>query len=468
MKWISLVLTLWAVVFSRLGAAQDHHSPIIFIYDASGSMWGQIDGKTKMEIASTVLSEAIGKLPDEQALGLVAYGHRNKTDCRDVEFIVNASENTKAQSLEALKSIQPLGKTPLAYSAELVIDRLRQNKEKATIILITDGIESCDGDICEVVGLAKEEGIDFRMHIIGFGLKGAETEQLICAAKKGDGQYYDAEDANKLGEVLYEATQVTVDEPDGNFTVFAVRNGEPIDALARAYKAGSRELISSARTYRDTAKLYLPSGKYDLHVAPLEDSDIKLIVLGGVESVSDKIHHETVSFDGAKLLISTMNNEAGWDTMVKIYPSGSNQTVATGRTYGREDTYEVNPGTYDIELTALVIKGSKIVHKMEGIALKAGETKNIAHAFESGEAKIGVVTGNELVDAVVKISDTATKEVIASGRTYTSANNNPKSFILTPGTYEVSIMTLGKHKGHSESFTIVVKAGETVENVHRY
>lgn len=125
-------------------------------------------------------------------------------------------QNTSKEAISsAVKSIKPLGKTPLAHSAIVVIDQLRKFQEKATVILITDGIESCDGNICEVVSAAKKEGIDFKLHIVGFGLKVGETEQLECAARAGNGQYYDAADASGLGEVLHEATATTVDDPPG-------------------------------------------------------------------------------------------------------------------------------------------------------------------------------------------------------------------------------------------------------------
>ncbi|MBD8491023.1 VWA domain-containing protein [Echinicola sp. CAU 1574] len=465
MKALVVILTFLTSLFFSGVKAQDQPSPIIFIYDASGSMWGQIDGKTKMEIASQVLSETIEELPDQQAIGLVAYGHRNKTDCRDVEFVVATQQGSKSQVNTALGNIKPLGKTPLAYSAELVIGKLRESKEKATVILVTDGIESCDGDLCKVVQSAKAEGIDFKMHIVGFGLKEEETAPLICAAKAGDGQYYDADNAEGLSEVLQEVTKETVDKPDGNFTVSAYKNGIPVDALARAYKAGTKELVSMARTYRDTGSMYLVPGIYDLEVTPLEDSDVMPLLVAGLESKANETVHQTISFDGAKFLVMAKNNEEGWDTMVKIFPTGSKKASSGGRTYGREDTYELNSGMYDIELTALVIKGPQIFHRIDSVQIGAGETKKIAHTFQSGEAKIGVVSGEELVDAVVKVTDPGTKKVEASSRTYTAPNNNPRSFILTPGTYEISVMSLGKHAGYSETFSLEVKAGETVEKI---
>ncbi len=76
----SLVLFLLAVFPVYSGAPQENEtqSPIVFIYDASGSMWGQLDGKTKMEIAAEVLTNSVNSLPENQNIGLVSYGHRKR------------------------------------------------------------------------------------------------------------------------------------------------------------------------------------------------------------------------------------------------------------------------------------------------------------------------------------------------------------------------------------------------------
>lgn len=445
--------------------SQTGPSPIIFIYDASGSMMGRIQGKTKMEIASNVLTGAVNKLPDNQQVGLVAYGHRQKEDCKDVEFLVNTENGTKTSVNQSLKNIRPLGRTPLAYSALQVIDHLRKTKMKATIILVTDGIESCGGNICDVIKAAKEEGIDFRLHIIGFGLKADETEQLKCAAKEGDGQYYDAADAGGLGDVLNEATATTVDEPDGTFTVYATKNGQPVDAIVKAVKPGTETLVKSVRTYRDTGIFYLPPGKYDLIAAPLEASNINAVTIAGIESLKDKKNHRTISFDGGKFRISTTNNGEGWDAVVKIYPKGSKSTAATGRTYGEAADYELNAGVYDVEVTAMVIEGTEITHLFKDLKVNPDETNEVHHDFKSGIAMIGAKASDGLVDALVRIVESKSKKNVATGRTYMSESSNPKKFTLNPGSYSVTITGLGKHAGRNSSFIMEVKQGQTFEKI---
>lgn len=440
-------------------------APIIFIYDASGSMWAKLQGKTKMEIATEVLSGAVNNLPENQKIGLVAYGHRKKGDCKDVEFLVETATGSKTGVKQALAKIKPLGMTPLAYSATLVLDKIKDSNIKATIILVTDGIESCDGNICEVVKAAKQKGIDFRLHIIGFGLKDNETEQLKCAAKAGDGQYYDAADAGGLGDVLNEATNTPVDEPAGNFSVFAVKNGKPVDAYVQAFVAGTKKPVKSARTYGDTSFLYLPAGQYDLIVKALEGSDLEAITLPNVQSTGDKINHHTISFDGGKIRVTTLNNGKGWDSVVKIYSKANGKVAAGGRTYGKQDVYEVNPGVYDVEVTAMVLEGLARTHRIENVQIGGNETKDVEHNYASAIVMIGAKSAKTLVDATVKIQETKTKKVVAGGRTYTSENGNPKQFILTPGTYEVTLTALGEHKGKTETITMVVKADEKIERI---
>ncbi|MCB9344194.1 MAG: VWA domain-containing protein [Lewinellaceae bacterium] len=440
-------------------------SPIIYICDASGSMWGQMQGKTKMGIATDVLSNSVSKLPDNQKVGLVAYGHRKKGDCQDVEFLIDVESGSKSQIEQSLKGIKPLGMTPLAYSASQVIDKLRQTKMKATIILVTDGIESCKGNICDVVTAAKKEGIDFRMHIIGFGLKESETEQLKCAAKAADGKYFDAADAEGLSEVLNEATAATVDDPKGNFSVYAIKNGKPIDAYVEAFQYGTKKSMSIGRTYKDTALLYLPSGKYELLVKPLEDSDVSPISIPVIQNTDGNAGHQTVSFDSGKMDVTTTNNGEGWDVLVKILENGSGKVAASGRTYGKTKSFDLNPGTYDISFQAMRVDCLSDVVTQEDIVVDGGKTAKVEYDFRTGEAMIGVKSSKGLVDASVKVMDAVSKKTVANNRTYTSSTSNPKKFILCAGEYEVSVTGLGEFKGKSSTFKMTINTGQTFEKM---
>ncbi len=235
----------------------------------------------------------------------------------------------------------------------------------------------------------------------------------------------------------------------------------------KAYKSGSKTSVTSVRTYADTAFLYLPAGTYDLEVKPLENSDVNAVVVPGVKSFDGKIAHQTVSFDGGKVQVSTLNNGEGWDAVVKVL-SKDGKTVSSGRTYGKPKVYEVNPGVYDVEVTAMVIEGMRTTHRMENVTVKAGETKSLEHNFKSGIAMIGATNAKGLIDALVDIKDATTKKSMATGRTYTAATSNPKKFVLTPGSYEVTVTAFKELNGKKQTFTMVVKEGESVEKVASY
>lgn len=462
MKQLAVILA--ALLFAFQGTSQNNlsasePSPIIFIYDASGSMWGLLQGKTKMEIATDVLSTAVNNLPTNQNVGLVAYGHRKKGDCKDVETLVSMDNSSKSKITSSLKSIKPLGMTPLAYSATLVIDNLRKSKKKATIILVTDGIESCNGNICDVVSAAKKEGIDFKLHIIGFGLKAGETEQLKCAAKAGDGQYYDAADASGLGDVLNEATAESVDKPKGNVSVYAVKNGKAIDAVVKAYDVVAKRAPISVRTYRDTVYFYLPPSKYNFEVTPLEGSDVKMIAAEGIQSFEDKVVHRTISFDGGKIGTTTTNNGKNWDCLVKILDKDG-KTVASLRTYNEPKEVEINPGTYKVTIQALGdMKGMDTFAEINNVQVQASGLQPISYNFSTGKAFIDAKGDGNSIDSVVTIDDASSGKNVAGGRTY----NRGRDFLLNPGTYKVKVAPLGDYKDRKpQSFTIEVKIGESI------
>ncbi|MFZ1706006.1 MAG: VWA domain-containing protein [Saprospiraceae bacterium] len=458
MKWIIFYLASFIFVSPVFTQNNENRSPIIFIYDASGSMWGKILTRTKMEIARDVLTTAINNLPDNQKIGLVAYGHRQEGDCRDVEILVDVSNGTKTAATQAVKTIKPLGRTPLAYSATQVINLLRQNKSNATIILITDGIESCDGDLCGVIKAAKIEGIIFKLHIIGFGLKNEDIRPLKCAAEAGDGKYFNADDADGLSGVLDESTRNTIDDPKANFSVYAVKNGKAVDAWVKAIDPLGKTKPIMVRTYKDTAYFYLPPSIYNFDIAPLEGSDVDKITLENVKSYKDKIEHRTFSFDAGKIKVTTTNNGENWDCVVKLFTL-DNKVAASVRTYNSSKEVEVNPGTYKVTIQALGMEGMDTYTELKNITIQSGGVTPVSHDFKTGHFEIFTRVANENIDAVVTIHDMSSGKNVAGSRTYTKGSK----FLLNPGAYTVKVTPLGLHKNKkTQNISIEVKKGEVV------
>jgi Ca-activated chloride channel family protein len=174
----------------------------LIVMDGSGSMWGQIDGRAKLEIARETVAQVIGTLPAQQELGLIAYGHRSKGDCADIELIVPPAAGTADAVLQAVNSMRFLGKTPLSEAVRQAAAALRYTEAAATVVLVTDGLETCAADPCAVAAELERSGVDFTAHVIGFGLTDAEGAQVACLAENTGGRYLQASDGASLAAAL--------------------------------------------------------------------------------------------------------------------------------------------------------------------------------------------------------------------------------------------------------------------------
>jgi hypothetical protein len=175
---------------------------VTFILDASGSMLGKAGDKTKIDAAKAVLSQIIPGLAPEVKVGLVAYGHRRKGDCTDIEVLIKTGSDDRIGLLDKVKALQPKGKTPITDAVTTVVEQLKTKENETTIVLISDGMETCAANPCKAVKDLKETGIKFIMHVVGFGVSEEENQQLGCLAKAGGGKYLVANDTQSLLDAL--------------------------------------------------------------------------------------------------------------------------------------------------------------------------------------------------------------------------------------------------------------------------
>jgi len=188
------IVILSTCVFGQSISAETAKSNVVFILDGSGSMWGRLDNIEKIAIAKDKLSGLIRELPAEQFnIGLLAYGHRRKGDCDDIEILAELGKVDTSTIIKHIQSISPKGKTPITQSITLAAQQLKTSEEESTIVLVSDGEETCGGDPCDYVATLKNKGINFKMHVIGFDVNDTQKDQLSCIAKAGGGRYFNAE-----------------------------------------------------------------------------------------------------------------------------------------------------------------------------------------------------------------------------------------------------------------------------------
>jgi len=183
-------------------AVADHYPEVMFILDSSGSMAEVVAGKSKIDAAKEVMHQVVPELDENIRVGLTAYGHRRPGDCSDIEVLIPAGSNDRSKLLSQVDRLRPRGRTPISASILSVASMLKTKDAETTIILVSDGIETCGGDPCEVVAQLKKTGVKFILHVVGFHVNAAAAQQLECAAGAGGGQYFAAEDGAQLLEAL--------------------------------------------------------------------------------------------------------------------------------------------------------------------------------------------------------------------------------------------------------------------------
>ena len=275
MRLRSFLVFIMAVCAGTISARAAETEDAILVLDGSGSMWGQIDEEAKITIAKRVLSGLLDDLPAERRLGLIAYGHNRKGDCTDIEELAAVGAD-RSVIKSAVDAINPKGKTPMTASVKLAAEKLKYTENKATVILISDGIETCEPDPCGVASALEEAGIDFTAHVIGFDVKEEhEQAQLRCIAENTGGQFISASNASDLTQAL----QTTVVEApaivEANLFLRATElKGGPVieDGLDWTVtpSAGGGDAVVS-ETGAGSIDATVPPGAYDVAVVRPSD-----------------------------------------------------------------------------------------------------------------------------------------------------------------------------------------------------
>jgi hypothetical protein len=186
---------------------------VLFILDASGSMWGEVKGEDKIVIAKQVMSDLVRQLPEGMEAGLEVYGHRSKGDCGDIEITVPPARGNHDAMIRQIQAITPKGMTPITGSLQMAAEALRASEQQASIVLVSDGKETCEADPCAAIEAIRAQGINVRVHVVGFDVKEEERKQLQCIADAGGGKYFSADDAGQLTAALAAVRQEVTEAP---------------------------------------------------------------------------------------------------------------------------------------------------------------------------------------------------------------------------------------------------------------
>ncbi len=150
-------------------------SRVLILLDESSSMtlpWAS--GKEKYKAARELilkLMDSVYAVNKQVEFSLRVFGHQHtvpENDCYDTRNEVPFSRDNRGQMQARLEDIHPLGVTPIGFALKEAAEKdiVDENHNAYSIILITDGGESCGGDICDVMKKLMKYKVYFKPYIV--------------------------------------------------------------------------------------------------------------------------------------------------------------------------------------------------------------------------------------------------------------------------------------------------------------
>ena len=424
-----LLFFLAAGSWSHVLAQDEATTHIELILDASGSMWAKLGSSTRIEVAKDALGKIIDDLSERKgiAVGLRVYGHRTN-DCKDTKLEIPIGPLDGKKMKAFIGKIKPKGKTPIAYSLQEAAKDFRKDfTGSKVIILVTDGLESCNGDPCAAAKALAEKGIVSKIHVVGFGMDKKSVSQLECIVKPSGGLLLEANSAAELAKAFDTIVKTALDT---NLEVTGLDGkGKPVGMTVSVLREGDEVLSEKGQT----VKANLPEGSYLVRATAAETGEE--VFFEGVDLVEDKLTSLKAVFSIARIRARALDSagkavRAEWEIFRKDAPE-----EPLIRFSGADWTEKVlSPGEYTL----------KAHHKDTKVTLTAdaapgdGETATVELVFAQGKLIISGLDSNGkpiYTDSYVYRAPYDRDNPDEAGRD----GGNSHEYFLVPGTYDVLV-----------------------------
>jgi Ca-activated chloride channel family protein len=332
---------------------QPPETRILFIFDASQSMGGMWQKETKIAIARRVLIDIIDSLEQlpNVKMALRLYGHQSPVppqNCNDTKLEVPFAKGNAPLIRQKLRFVIPKGTTPIANSLAKGGDDFPPDIENCRniIILITDGVEACDGDACVVSQDLQRKGIVLKPFVIGIGIDENFEQTFNCI-----GNYYNAVYEEKLSEVMEVVISQALNATTAQINLLD-EGGNPTETNVNCtfYDSNSGKIYYNYihtlnhRGLPDTLTLdHLPVYRMRVHTLPPVDVD-KIKLLPG--------KHTIIAADVPQgSLILKVSDPVQYRGVEFIVRQSGNMTTLNMQKMYADEKYLV--GKYDIEIPVL-------------------------------------------------------------------------------------------------------------------
>ena len=334
---------------------------IEIIFDSSGSMNESIQGKKKIDIAKEVFQDFIQDIPENINLGLRIYGHRFPKDCTDTKLVIPIGIVNKEDFLSKIRGLKPTGMTPIALSLEEAGKDFEGLAGENTIVLISDGEETCEGAPCSVADDLAKSGIKVKIHTVGFALASESAkEQLECIALISGGKYFDAKDADGLKKSLEAIKEITTTKIKIKLDLATINFKYPPKAplAIEIFDPETNEKIESLDPHLPPRlAASLPPGEYKFKLYPFSTNVSLSLVTYDKKFYDFRLdagEDKTIYFGEIKIDLK-MKVAIGKTEKFEIYDLTSGEKIATASISsigGSTRRFIVLPGRYKIVKTS--------------------------------------------------------------------------------------------------------------------
>lgn len=214
-SWLREAILASMLMGTSAASAADLDKPCIedamIVFDASGSMAGSLAegigaSIRRIDEVRKALAQVLPNAARLRRIGLITYGPGPHQQC-NVELKLRPQPSAAKPIMEIVESLNPSGKTPLAKAVESAAEVLDFKAKPGTIILLTDGEETCGGAPCELGKMLAAEGTQLTVHVIGFRMTafwtgGQSAIDVRCLAESTGGHYIQTNNQEELVEAF--------------------------------------------------------------------------------------------------------------------------------------------------------------------------------------------------------------------------------------------------------------------------
>ena len=482
-SFVSLLTTIiiFLSLLAPVGAETKPQYPeMMFIIDASGSMWNKTETQTRIAAAKQVMNEIIPSIPAEVRIGLTAYGHNRKGDCNDIETLIPSGSNDRHGLLQKVMALSPKGMTPMAAAIEKVANQLKNKETETTIVLLSDGEETCHDSPCAAVKSLKDSGIKFVLHVVGFGVNSKQKEQLSCMAEAGGGEYFGAANYSSLlaafktveeeviKKVAFEKAKTTIKKKStglGKLRIVIPEQGLRSLNAIKIIRKKDNKVLRTIKHIKNDGTFPFPAGTYEL-IAGFGNSNYQPdseVSYGIYEINGGKITEVKLGLFIINISEPLERIPAHRLTITKTDDSDFNLTLIakSGNAYYFYKPKPLIAGSYNFAIYPEISRDKKPKAPLF--------VSDVYTLSESGECVVTIDTGIKVKQAQDSSVIGWQLQTIGGGKTILNVQKEGngwalwRPYIVNPGSYQLSVILDGMDEPLLVSDELSIAKGELLE-----